>query len=118
MAIGGLVGAISSFVLGYLLSIVSGFGFFLLWGGLLAGGAVGEAILRCTQRKRGIKMEALTAGSVALGVIASCMVWYFRVGQAEIDAGMTFEQLIAHHGFLIGALAIMLFGAISRVRFF
>src|SRR2546423_14508204 len=43
VALGALAGFVSAFVVGYLLRLASGLGFFLLWGALIGGGAVGEA---------------------------------------------------------------------------
>lgn len=118
IVLGGFAGIGTAFVLGYLMALIGTFGFFQLWGGLLAGGAVGEVILRATQRKRGFKMEILTAICTTAGVGFSCLLWYIRTAQPEMEVGQTFEELIRHHGFYIGAMIIMVFGAVSRVRFF
>ena len=118
MVLGGLAGFGAAFLLGYLHALGSAFGFFQLWGALLFGGAVGEVILRATQRKRGVKMEALTAVAVTGGVIASALVWYARVAQLELGPGATFEEFIQTHIYYVVSMVIMVFSAVSRVRFF
>ncbi len=45
-----------------------GFGFMGLWAGFLFGIGIGEIALRITGRKRGLAIEVLAGGSVALGI--------------------------------------------------
>lgn len=118
MVLGGLAGFGAAFVLGYLLALAGAFGFFQLWGGLLFGGAVGEVILRATQRKRGPTMELLTAVATIGGVIGSAAVWYARVSPLELGPGATFEIFIQTHLYYVVSIVIMVFSAVSRVRFF
>jgi hypothetical protein len=103
-------------VLGYLLSLASGFGFFQLWGGLLAGGAVGEAVLRVTQRKRGTTMEIVTGICALAGCAASFALWYMRL--APHGLGPEGPTVVELYPFYFGAMGIMIFSAVSRVRFF
>src|SRR3989442_6851471 len=56
LAIGTAGGLLVGILGGYLLAVAAGIGFFVLWLGLLVGYAVGESVLRITQRKRGIKV--------------------------------------------------------------
>jgi hypothetical protein len=118
IVIGGLVGFVSAFLLGYLVSLGGSFGFFQLWGALLAGGAIGEIILRTTSRKRGITMEVLAGVCTTAGVAASCALWWVRVIQPSLPPGTTFDQVIQLHMFYVASMVIMVFAAVSRVRFF
>jgi hypothetical protein len=115
---GGVVGFVSAFVLGYVVSLGGSFGFFQLWGALLAGGAVGELVLRATSRKRGITMEVLTGICTLAGVFASCALWYVRVMQPTLPPGVSIDEVLQQHMFYVASMIVMVFSAVSRVRFF
>lgn len=116
MSMGAVAGLAAGFVLGYVMSFISGIGFFLIWGALLGGGAVGEAVLRAIQRKRGPKVEILTGVSVTVGILLAYMVWYAARGGAA-DPGAVLESLQRRPYFVVAA-GVAVFSAVSRVRFF
>jgi len=100
---------------GYALALFFRFGFFLLWGGLLLGGAVGEVLLRVMGRKRGTTME-MTAGVCAgLGVLAGLAAWFLANGFIpSLPAIIAFMQ---RNPFYFFAMGIAVFSAVSRIRF-
>lgn len=76
-----VAGLIAGTLVGYLLQYLSGiFLYFLLFVGPMIGGAVGEIILRATDRKRGLKIEIVAGASVVMGAILSLLIsgeWLF-----------------------------------------
>jgi hypothetical protein len=116
MALGSLAGVASGFVLGCLMLFVSGLGFLLVLGALAGGNAIGEAVLRVIQRKRGPKVEVITGVSAAVGLLLAFGVWYVaRGGPADIG---TILAALQHRPFFVVGAAIAVFSAVSRVRFF
>jgi hypothetical protein len=116
LALGALAGLGSSFVIGWLLFFLSGMGFFLIWGGLIGGGAVGEAVLRAIKRKRGVKVEIMTGVSALIGMILAYVAWYgTKTGALDPSAMMSFLQV---RPYALVAAGIAVFSAVSRVRFF
>jgi hypothetical protein len=116
MALGSLAGAAAGFALGYLLLFVSGMGFLLILGALFGGNAIGEAVLRTIQRKRGTKVEIMTGVSAAAGLLLAFGAWYVgRGGPVEIGAVLAALQ---RRPFFVVSCAVATFSAISRVRFF
>ena len=116
LAIGALAGLVAGFVVGYLLLFLSGMGFFLIWGGLLGGGAIGEAVLRVIQRKRGPRVELLTGLTAAAGILIAFGVWYVSRGSVA-EMGAMLEALQRRPYFVVAA-GVAVFSAVSRVRFF
>jgi len=116
LALGAFAGLVAATVVGYLLCLLSGMGFFLLWGGLLGGYAIGEAVLRALNRKRGAKVEIVAGVSAALGLVLAWLLWYQLQGGAALDLPLV-EALRARPYYLF-TVAITIFSAISRVRFF
>src|SRR5258708_9565395 len=88
-------------VCGFLLAMAGGFGFFVIWGGLLYGGAVGEAVLRGVSRKRGPKVEVLCGICAAGGLIIGLFLQMLTSGM-PLTAGMFIADL-AHRPFYIVA---------------
>jgi hypothetical protein len=118
MVLGALAGFAASFLVGCVLVFLFGLGFFLLWGGVIGGGLVGEAVLRALGRKRGMKVEVLTGISTALGLAASFTGWYLLMFRSpETDTVTLLAFLQGNPFYLIAAIAT-LFTAVSRVRFF
>lgn len=113
---GSLAGLAAGFALGYLLLFLSGFGFFLIWGGLMGGGAIGEAVLRVIHRKRGPKVEIMTGFSAAVGLLLAFGVWYVAQG-GPADVG-SMIQALQRRPYVVVAEGLAVFGAVSRVRFF
>ncbi len=116
LAAGSLAGLAAGFAIGYLLLFLSGVGFFLIWGGLLGGGAIGEAVLRVIQRKRGPKVEIMTGMSAAAGILIAFGIWYIaRSGAADIGAML---ESLQQRPYFVVAAGVAVFSAVSRVRFF
>jgi len=116
LALGALAGVSSSFAIGWLLFFLSGLGFFLIWGGLLGGGAVGEAVLRTIRRKRGSKVEIMTGVSALVGMVLAFCAWYgTRAGGMDPEAMLGFLHM---RPYSLVAAGIVIFSAVSRVRFF
>jgi hypothetical protein len=101
---------------GYLLVAASEIAFFLLWGGLLYGAAVGEVVLRVTGRKRGIKVEITSGVCAALGAAAGFALWWL-VNVGDVGESGLFSFL-AHNPFYLASVGLAVFSAVSRVRFF
>jgi hypothetical protein len=99
-----------------LLTTVRGFGIFMIWAPLLGGQAIGELILRITGRKRGPKIEIGTGVAATIGVIASFFTWGLTSGK-PMDI-MSIIGLLEQSPFYIIGAAIVVFSAVSRVRFF
>ena len=114
-ALGVLAGGLAGTIVGYLLAAASGFGFFLLWGGVLGGGAVGEALLRATGRKRGTNMEIAAGVCAGLGAVVGFLLWC-----AVNQHPLTLQALLlygSYHPFYAVGVGLAVFSAISRVRF-
>lgn len=101
---------------GYLLASASGMAFFLLWGGLLYGGFVGEVVLRVTGRKRGITVEAAAGICTAVGAIAGFAFWWLTNGGGNDMGGLVY--FLTHNPFYLASVGLALFSAVSRIRFF
>jgi hypothetical protein len=116
MALGSLAGVAAGFLLGYLMLFVSGLGFLLILGALAGGNAVGEAVLRVIQRKRGPKVEVMTGVTATVGLLLAFGMWYVARG-GPADPGAILAALQRRPFFVVGA-GIAVFSAVSRVRFF
>jgi hypothetical protein len=113
----GLVAVLAvAFGIGMLLASIRGFGIFMLWGPLLGGQAIGELILRITGRKRGPKIEIGTGIAATVGVIASFFTWGLTHGR-PMDILAIMNLLQDSPFYVIGAV-LLVFSAVSRVRFF
>lgn len=109
---GGMVIAILG---GYLLALVQGFGFFLLFGGLIYGQAVASVIQRIAGRKIGLAMELAAGTCTLLGAIIGYLLWYSTQGFPPNFLSPLL--LMARNPFYLLAIAAGVFGAISRIRF-
>jgi hypothetical protein len=117
LAVATVVGLVVSFGVGYLLASAQGYGIFvLLWGAILGGGAIGEAILRAANRKRGIKMEVITGACSVVGILGAFGVWYIS-HRLPADP-LAIAQFLQLSPFTIVSAGITVFSAVSRVRFF
>jgi len=113
----GLVAVLAAaFGIGMLLASVRGFGIFMIWAPLLGGQAIGELILRITGRKRGPKIEIGTGIAATIGVIASFFTWGLT-NKMPMDILAVINLLQASPFYVIGAV-VLVFSAVSRVRFF
>ena len=103
-------------MLGFLLAMFSSMGVFLLWGGFLGGGLVGEVFLRVTSRKRGPKMEIAVGVCTAIGIILSFLVrWQSLVFAVE---GADIMIALQMHPFYVISAGLAVFAAVGKVRFF
>jgi hypothetical protein len=109
---GGLAAGIGT---GYLLAMLSGLGLFLIWGGILAGGIVGETVLRLTERKRGPKLEILAGVCMGVGAIAGYAMRLLSQGQ-PIDF-QTLTLLFQFSPFYVVSVGLAVVSAVSRIRF-
>jgi hypothetical protein len=118
MAVGVLGGIAVATAIGYALASASGMGLFILWGGLLGGGLIGEVMLRLTGRKRGTQMEIATGIVAALGMVIGFALWY----SAHTDeVTLMYGGLLGflqYSWFYVASVGIAVICAATRVKFF
>ena len=113
LALGVIVGLTIGTIGGFVLASARGFGFLMLWGSLLYGGIVGEAVLRTVYRKRGLKVEVASGACAVLGMLMGFAGW---MQTQHLPLASIATELGASAYFLI-AIGIAAFAAVSRVRY-
>lgn len=100
-----LAGVAAGTLAGFALQMI---GFFIFFVGPMIGGLVGEVVLRATGRKRGPKVEFLTAASVVVGALLSLAIDGAWVRYWHNPAGGAIFLL---------ALALTAGAALAKVRY-
>lgn len=115
LGLGIAAALVAALVGGYLLATAFRIGFFLLWGGLLIGGGVGEVLLRVTGRKRGPTVEIAAGLCAALGAVGGLALWFIASGYSPTPSMLA--GFLSRHPFYLFSLGVMVFSAVSRIRF-
>ena len=115
LALGISVCLCASVAVGVGLGFLSTLGFLLIWGGLLGGGFIAEALLRSTGRKRGSKMEIIAGVCSVVGLFIGHLLWRILSG-APFTSEAILSQL-QHHPFYVLSMLIAAGTAVSRIRY-
>ena len=117
MAAGLLLGAVAGFAVTFYVGLL------ILFGAFVYGGFAAEVILRVSGRKRGLKMEILTAVSLAVGALGGrLLVAVVQISGNHVPAPPhgaldALLSLVQPTPIPLAALAVAIGAAVSRIRY-